>query len=429
MTTLSYTYNLTNGTTADANEVMGNFNSVAAVLNGNVDNANVNLAGSFNWTGVHRYDSFDLRLLAPSAGGIASLGYSDDAQNLSVTVPGNNNVAYTLTNTAHAIGLIHNFKLTLASGTLTLDGINNTWTSTRGGYVNQNFGSTNRIINFTAAQTFQDSSHGVDSDFVGTGTMSLGTTAAVAWGSAMPFLVGVCTDGTTPIVVMSRLPVATTGASNNIGYKDNAPSVASQKNVIAWTTTNVTVTHANAPITWIGSVRVVKTGADDWTFQTLDSSDGIGRFDNYGIRNFTFPSGQNGAASGKYFKDNGGTAPVFTNNNSIYTITMDGKITYKFRYEGDGGTDGATAVALQLATPFATADTGATDFFGRYTGFITWSAAANSQSCFPEFTPNSTTLLWFRNSSATARTQFNNNDFPNGGREVSGQIIYDGVRI
>lgn len=42
---LSYIYNLTNGTTADASQVQSNFAAVAAVLNGNVDATNIS-AGS-----------------------------------------------------------------------------------------------------------------------------------------------------------------------------------------------------------------------------------------------------------------------------------------------------------------------------------------------------------------------------------------------
>ncbi len=327
---------------------------------------------------------------------------------------------------------VYNLRLTLGSGTIKLVGHNGSdLSSTNVGILrvpSDTAGLWNELL-FTSSPDFNDSTNGTDSDFVGTGTMSWGTTAAVAWATDMPILFGVCTDGSTPIIVMARLPVPTTGASSNIGYKDNAPSAASQNNVIAWTGTNVTTTHANRKITWIGSFRIQKNSSDNWTFSTLDIHDGILDFTNFGIRNFTMPISQNGAASGKYFKDNTGTAPVFTNNNSIYNITMEGKVTFKFRHEADGGTDGATAVNLQLAAPIAVADTGGTDFFRRDVCTLSWNAAANVNYGFMEFSPGTNTIIFLRNATATTRSFMLNSDFPNGGREVGGVIIYDGVRI
>ena len=41
MTTLTFTNTLTNGTTADADEVMANFTNVSSVVNGSVDGTNI----------------------------------------------------------------------------------------------------------------------------------------------------------------------------------------------------------------------------------------------------------------------------------------------------------------------------------------------------------------------------------------------------
>lgn len=76
MSNLSYTYILTNGTTADANEVMGNFNSVAAVLNGDVDTTNINLAIAPVWTGIHTFGAGNLKIKGAGSG-LAVLQYTN----------------------------------------------------------------------------------------------------------------------------------------------------------------------------------------------------------------------------------------------------------------------------------------------------------------------------------------------------------------
>lgn len=336
---------------------------------------------------------------------------------------------YVARNLDHVVA--YNCRLSLSAGVLTLQNTGgNNLSVTDPAIFKWRDNTTSRWQQaiFTASPTFQDSASG-NSGFVGTGTFSWGTTAAVAWANDMPLLIGVCSNGTTPIIVMARLPVPTMGVAANIGYKDVAPATPSQNNVVAWTATNITVSHANMPIQWFASIRIRKTAADDWTFQSLDSSDGIMTFQNFGQRNFIFPPSQNGAATGKFFKDNGGTAPVFTNNNTLYSVNMDGKVRYKFRHGEDPGVDGAGAVALQLATPYAVADTNGLDLFNRGTVFINWAAGANSQSCFTEHAPNTTTVTFFRNSTATARTWFLNSDFPNGPREVAGILEFDAVRF
>lgn len=330
-------------------------------------------------------------------------------------------------------GTVYNMKLSLASGTLSIVGLDgNAISATNPAYVvakGATAGSFD-VLEFTSALTFQDDAHASDSDFVGSGTGSWGTTAAVAWGNDMPILLGVCTDGTTPIVVMARLPVLTTGASTNIGYKDVAPSSANQKNVWAWTTTNVTTTHADKPITWIGSVRVQKSASDDWTFQTLDNGDGIGNFYNFGVRELTMPQAQNGgggtaAVSGSHLAANGGTPAPFTTEVFTYRVDMNGRVWLTIGYTGDAGTDGAGAVGAPFALPFAAQATGSS--LSHLVGSAIVINAGVGQNWSSLEIIEATSLSWLfsrRNSAATTTTLWTHADFSNGARTIVGSGNY-----
>lgn len=144
-----------------------------------------------------------------------------------------------------------NLVLSLSGGTLKVQCVNAAGTiadcsATNPGWITLPSNTAGQTKNFkiTTSATFGDSTAG-DSDFVGTGTCSWGTTAATAWGQNMPLLLGYFHDGTNAHPVLARGPVLTSGASTNIGYQDVCPSSASQNNVIALTSTNVTSTHAN----------------------------------------------------------------------------------------------------------------------------------------------------------------------------------------
>ncbi len=110
MSTLAYTYNLTNGTTADANEVMGNFNSVSAVLNGNIDSSNVSLGSNFTWTGQHNFDANDLRVISSPVVGVKNLkkgayniGFAQGADSSQLKITGANNAALSSSNPGYIV--------------------------------------------------------------------------------------------------------------------------------------------------------------------------------------------------------------------------------------------------------------------------------------------------------------------------------------
>ena len=230
----------------------------------------------------------------------------------------------------------------------------------------------------TSSPQFGDATAG-DSDFVGTGTCSWGTTAAVAWGNALPVLIGAFHDGTTIVIGMARGPVLTTGASTNIGYQDVCPSSASQNNVLAMTASNVTTSHATKAFLPIGAVRATKNASDNYTFSTLDDGDGVSNFYNFGQREFDMPSGQNGAASGKFFLNNGLTAPTYTLvNNDKYSIDLKtGNVALTVGHDNAAaGTAGSGAVDLLYAAPLAYA--GASGGGPQSSGAVFETAGTNS---------------------------------------------------
>lgn len=55
MAVIVYPFILTNGTVADANEVMADFNAVTAQANGNLGPTNIDLTASYAWTGNHTF--------------------------------------------------------------------------------------------------------------------------------------------------------------------------------------------------------------------------------------------------------------------------------------------------------------------------------------------------------------------------------------
>lgn len=322
--------------------------------------------------------------------------------------------------------LVYNMRLSYSSGTFKVVGLDgNDLSSTNRGIVVafNNSGTGFNVLEFTSSPSFQDDAHVSDSDFVGTGTMSWGTTAATAWGNDMPFLLGVCTDGSTPIMVIARGPVADTGASTNIGYIDNAPSSASQSNVFALTASDVTSSHANQKISWIGSFRMTKSASDDWTVTALDKHDGIMNFYNFGIRYFTHALGQMGATASRYWRPNGGTVPQFSTDEYFYSLDMNGIFTGRIYQTGDGGTNGASTVVAQITTPYSQYNFGS----GRYgVGLIrvNWNNGANANACAAYVVSTNAYFTLEYNNGITGIVELKNDHFINGTREITGVVSF-----
>lgn len=272
-----------------------------------------------------------------------------------LTINGNLDVRGNIVGGVRRIGETNNLTLSLASGILKIQCGNADCSTSNPGWITLPSNTAGQMVTYkiTSSPQFGDATAG-DSDFVGTGTCSWGTTAAVAWGNDMPILLGAFHDGTTVVFGMARGPVLTTGASTNIGYQDNCPSSADQKNVIAMTSTNVTSTHANKAFFLIGAVRATKNASDNYTFSALDNGDGVQIFYNFTGRKFSMPTGQNGANSTKYFSVSGGTAPTYTLFSVLdYYLDLNGRVTCDARFGNtSGGTAGAGTSDNVLAAPY-----------------------------------------------------------------------------
>jgi hypothetical protein len=246
-------------------------------------------------------------------------------------------------------GYTENIGITYSAGTFTVRaGDGNALSSTNPGYVNiQSKVTPGKQIKIaiTANQTFTDGAAG------GTDNMRWGLSTGVNASVDMPFfLYAVVDDTDTSIAFMfSRIPhafispistrIGKSGAVVNVGQGD------------FFSLANITVTSYDAnPCLCIGSFRMQFVGAtDSWTVQTITNQDGVGMFQD-GI-GFLFPRGQFGAAAGKYYADNGGTAPDDSSGSYVYIIGKNGHC-FLFLAFPSITTAGAASVQTKLAIPF-----------------------------------------------------------------------------
>ena len=247
-------------------------------------------------------------------------------------------------------GYAENIGIGLSAGTFSIQGADgNALSATNPGYINlpsKSVPGKQLKIAVTANQTFIDDAGA--STIVGN---LFGLTTGIAFAQDVPFWIyAVLNDSENAISFMiSRYSGTTTSpASANIG-KTGSAVADTQGSFFALGNPTVTDYDAN-PCINIGSIRMRMSASDDWTVQTLGNGDGIGKFQ-FGVA-FAMATGQFGAASGKYFKDNGGTAPAFTTTSFNYFFS-DLSGFFKYYFEGTNvSTDGVSAVTLQLALPY-----------------------------------------------------------------------------
>ena len=178
-----------------------------------------------------------------------------------------------------------------------------------------------------------------------------GLTTSIAWAQDIPFfLYAVPNDSADAIAFMiSRNPAAIVSpAAANIGAPDDAVADAQGD---FWSLENIdeSVYDAN-PCVLIGAFRMQMSASDDWTVQTLDDTDGIGRFHEETL--FTFPSGVNGATTGTYLYNGAGTEPVWGSNTMQYKIGRDGRVWYSFAGL-NASTPGSGGAAVLPVLPYA----------------------------------------------------------------------------
>lgn len=246
-----------------------------------------------------------------------------------------------------------NLSFTHAAGTLTLAGSDGTALSaTNPGYV---------IMPSNATQGRMVLHEIVANDTLTVSDLTgnlFGTTTAIAWADDLPLYVGFMADSTDANIepVIARMPNIKTSPAASADIGDPSSATADKEiSVFAWND----ITEANyqsMQLGLIGSLRATKAVTTDaWTLTALDDMDGAGRWNE--SRVFTFPVTQNGAAVGKNFKDNGGTAPRWGTQLADYYVGRYGRVEYNFL-----GTEcdvaGVGAVNALLALPLNNVDTG-----------------------------------------------------------------------
>lgn len=259
----------------------------------------------------------------------------------------------------------------------------------------------------TANQNFVDDAG--SSEIVGN---LFGFTTAVAITVDVPFYIyAVSNDAENDIQFMlSRYPHKTI-SSATIG--DPGSAVADAEGNF-WAFNDITVgDYDQNPCICVGSIRMRMSASDDWTVQALSNTgDGIGNYNE--DTSFTQPLGQFGANSGTMTIPNGGTAAVFTTTTTSYYVSKDGYCHYKFVLDGDGGTDGATAVSALFTMPF-TNPTMASYGVGKGR----WAGASASQPLSLELVTSVPNAFQTINISP-GTTQWN--AFTSGSRNISGTI-------
>lgn len=243
-----------------------------------------------------------------------------------------------------------------------------------------------------------------------------GLTTGVAYASDVLFFIYAVTDDAEGAIafMISRIPHRQASpASANIGTPAGPTAASTQGSFFSFDSVTTTSYDAN-PCLCIGSFRMRMSASNDWTVQTLTTSDGIGKFNSSTA--LTLLTGTFGAATGTYIKANTGTAPVFTTNSWTYFIQQDGWAYCEFFMTGDGGTDGVGAVVAHMATPLIPAQTNAVA--DNIAAFI---YGATSTIGYTVYSGTAPTGFQFVN---TTLTTLNNADFVNGNRTLRGHIYF-----
>lgn len=253
-------------------------------------------------------------------------------------------------------GWVNNIGMSLSGGTFKLVQANGSdFTADDPGWVTLPSTTSGQLVTLKATDAnhlFVDDAG--TSDIVGE---EFGVTTGVAWGQDRPFYLYACnpdnTDANLKFFISPNPALKKSPVTANIGYHDNPMATPSDNGAFFLTATDVTTSHDEVPCVLIGCFRMRMSASDDWTVQTLSSSEGDGiRVDPYVGKRFTLPLGQMGAASGEYLKANGGTPPTWTNKSYQYSVGLDGNVFCWISLDGDGGADGAGAVATQIVLPF-----------------------------------------------------------------------------
>lgn len=183
-----------------------------------------------------------------------------------------------------------------------------------------------------------------------------GLPTGVAYGSDVPFYgYAVLNDAENAVAFMcSRIPGLTQSpAVGEIGAPDDAVA-DEQYSFFSFENIDETLYDTN-PCVMLFSFRMTMSASDDWTVSALNDSDGFGKFQEENV--FTVPLATFGAGTSSHFRDNGGTAPIFTTAAYRYNLTRDGFANIMFTGVNISSA-GVGAVSLSLILPFTIEDFG-----------------------------------------------------------------------
>jgi hypothetical protein len=273
-------------------------------------------------------------------------------------------------------GSISNLGMTLSSGVLTV-------TDASGASLSAlNYGSvcvpstTPGIfssLKIKSPAILHDNVSGV-SDFVGLG---FGVTEGVNWANDVPFFIYAVNKSDTDVdgvdghsvLALSRNPAmsASPADANNIGNTTAIPATDDQTSILIMQNSATPASYVNLPVQLMGAIRMTWAAVGtSWIITALGNSDGFGRaqLSKTFATTWIFPTGQNGAASGKYFQDNGGTAPGWSTQRYYYWIQENGWVSCEAQMTA-GTPNGSGAVPLRMSIP-TVCNLGPTDVESKY---------------------------------------------------------------
>ena len=321
-------------------------------------------------------------------------------------------------------GYVFNMSWSLSAGVLTVAGYDGTALSASNpayALIKSNATSGQYALHkFTANQTL------TVSDMTGN---TLGTSASIAWSSSgLPLYIGIMADSNdaNPEFVVTRIPHLHISPSSDSDIGDpSAANADTERSVFAFNDiTEADYTAKNLVI--IGGIAVTKDNSEVYTITTASSAySGVGDF--LEDTTFGFPLSQNGAATGKYMANNGGTAPTFSISGYGYYISRYGKLRGEFRFSGDTATDGSGAVSAELALPLEMHNFAISNTKPLGVAYVSSAGAGIRPSLI--YGQNTTNRNKVRFTELTTGSDVQNGDFTNGGRNLWGfyeYVIYNG---
>lgn len=346
---------------------------------------------------------------------VAGNDYITSPSNGVIQMFNNGTLGFSINNGAAIAGLtqagqLTNCGMSVSGSTFTISGYDGTSLSSTNPCViavKSNTAGRVALARFTSDVTF---TFGSSSDTDGN---LFGITDA-NWSNTMPFFIGVIYDGSTPYFTISRVPHVVSGSASADLCQKGDTDCDAQADVMILSSGLTLSSFTSLPITQVGWFDMTyATSGGAWT-SAITSKNGFN--DNFETVKFTFPTGQKAAATGTFILNNGGTAPIFSENYYFYWINSSGMVTVSLYLDGDAGTDGSGAVVSYLATPYLVANT---NIIISTNSFLYNYVATSGLGMFQLAGNDDRVLLYTNGTNALI-----NSNFSNGSRHLAGSFTY-----